>query len=269
MPAPSDPIKYQLWLEKLSLAHKEKAPWNKGIKMPLEFRLKMGKLSKEFWADPNNKAKILERNFKISESKKGDKNPMKRLEVRLKASLKMKGRLMGNANPSKRTEKKLKNSKKLLGYNFSIESRKKISSTLTGKMAGASNPFFGKSHTPENKEKSRRRAINMIASGLLSNRRTQIELKIKAELERRSLHFQEQVPLENITVVDFYLPDNRIVIYCDGDYWHKGEWAKKYNIPRKDKWQTKVLENRGYKVYRFSEAAILDSPASCVNSIPL
>ena len=107
----------------------------------------------------------------------------------------------------------------------------------------------------------------MITSGLLSSRRTEIEIKIKKSLLESGLMFQEQVPLEEITVVDFYLPKHKIVIYCDGDYWHKGEWAKKHNVIRKDNWQNKVLESRGYKVFRFSEIDINISPEKCIDFV--
>lgn len=267
MPAPRNPIKRQIWLNKLSMAHKGKPTWNKGIKMPIDFRLKMGELSKEFWTNPENREKIILRNLKISESKIGDKNPMKRPEVAAKVSIKKMGKLMGNLNPSRRVEVRAKISEALTGHTFSPEIRQKISKTLTGKLVGKLNPFYGKKHTAENIEKSRIRAINMITSGLLSNRRTAIEVRIKEALLKTSLRFNEQTPLEGITVVDFYLPEYSVVIYCDGDYWHKGEWAKKHHVIRKDNWQTKVLESRGYKVFRFGETDINSSAEKCIDLV--
>lgn len=267
MPAPTDPIKRQIWLKKLSLAHKGQTTWNKGIKMPAEFRLKMGRLSKEFWTNPENKEKILMRNFKVALSKLGNKNPMKRPEVVAKRSFKMIGKLVGDLNPSRNPEVRAKISKALKGHTFSEETKNKISHTLEGKMVGILNPFYGKHHTAENKEKSRARAINMITSGLLSKRRTGIELKIGKVLSEVNLKFNEQFPLEGITVVDFYLSEYKIVIYCDGDFWHKGEWAKRHDVIRKDNWQNKVLESRGYKVFRFSETDIDTSPEKCMNLV--
>lgn len=267
MPAPADPTKREIWLKKLSVAHKGCTPWNKGIKMPLEFRLKMGELSKKFWKDPANIEKIRFRNAKVAISKLGDKNPMKRPGVRLKASMSMKGRLTGDLNPSRKPDVREKISKALIGHTFSLETRNKISKTLEGKMIGELNPFFGKHHTPEVRERSRLRAINMVASGLLSNRRTTIELRIRKELEKINLEFEEQAPLEEVTVVDFYLPNHRVVIYCDGDYWHKGEWAKKHRVINKDNWQTKILENSGYKVFRFSETEINNSADKCITLV--
>ena len=267
MPAPIDPIKRQIWLKKLSLVHRGRTTWNKGIKMPTEFRLKMGKLSKGFWTNPMNKEKIILRNIKVGNSKKGDRNPMKRAEVVAKRSLKMIGKLVGDKNPAKNPDVRKKIQLKLLGHKVAENTRTKISKSLEGKMVGELNPFYGKHHTQANKVKSRTRAINMITSGLLSKRRTGIELKIGKALSESNLKFNEQYPLEGITVVDFYLPEYRVVIYCDGDYWHKGKWAEKHGVIRKDNWQNRVLEKGGYKVFRFSEIDINISPEKCVDLI--
>ena len=268
MPAPKDSIKKQIWLSNLSRSHRGKTPWNKGRRMPDSFCEKMRTLSLKFWYDPVYKQRVQERNKKVSISKIGDRNPMKRPDLRLKASIRMKERkLIGDLNPSRGAEVRAKISRALQGHTFSPEVREKIRKTLTGKLVGELNPFYGKHHTNKVKEKSRIRAINMIASGLLSNRRTTIELKIRKELMQTGFKFDEQFPLEEITVADFYLPEYGIVIYCDGDYWHKGEWAKKYNVTRKDNWQTKVLESRGYKVFRFNETEINIAPEKCINLV--
>ncbi|KKS25901.1 MAG: hypothetical protein UU84_C0032G0010 [Candidatus Yanofskybacteria bacterium GW2011_GWC2_41_9] len=235
--------------------------------MPLSFRKKVGKNSKMWWQNQENKEKILTRNRKISLSKMGDKNPMKRLEVAKKVSLYMTERMLSDKNPMYNSEARAKVSSKLMGHEVSRDVREKISRNLVGKLVGYKNPFWGRHHTKEVKMKSRIRAINMITSGLLSSRRTEIEIKIKKALLESGLIFQEQMPLEEITVVDFYLPKYKIVIYCDGDYWHKGEWAKKHNVIRKDNWQNKILESGGYKVFRFSETDINTSPEKCINLV--
>ena len=59
-----------------------------------------------------------------------------------------------------------------------------------------------------------------------------IELIIKNMLKINKIKFKQQVPLENIAIVDFLLPDKRI-IQCDGDYWHGLKKAKgKGFLPR-------------------------------------
>lgn len=267
MPAPKGLDKYRIWKERLSLAHRGKPALNKGKKMSDDFKIKMSGISRKFWADPKNQIKIKIRNNKISLSKIGDRNPMKRPEVALKASLSMRGRLMGDKNHSKKSEVRAKISKALNGHLVSEEIRQKISKNLEGKMVGKLNPFYGKQHTQEVKDKSRARAISMMVSGAFSNKRTGIEVKMSSILVKTGLNFMEQVPLEKITIVDFYLPEYRLVIYCDGDFWHRSKWAEKQNVFKRDNLQTKVLESRGYKVFRFSESEINYSIDNCLNSV--
>lgn len=54
------------------------------------------------------------------------------------------------------------------------------------------------------------------------------------------------------TVVDFLVEPN-IIIYCDGDYWHRGFMKR-----RKDQLQKKALEAMGYRVYRISGSRLKD-----------
>lgn len=267
MPAPIDPQKKEIWKQRLSISHKGAITWNKGLKMSDDFRSKVSKNSLAFWNNPANAQKIKLRNLKVSAGKMGDKNPMKRLELRRKQSEWMKGRFVGDKNPSKKPGVRLKISKALKGHGFSTETRNKISQTLNGKLVGEKNPFYGRHHTEEVREKSRLRAISQITSGSLRNRRTSIELKILEELKVRGLEFIEQHPLENITVVDFYLPKYNIVLYCDGSFWHKGKWAIRNNTLEKDLRQKLILESCGYKVFRFDEEKINQSAVECVNEV--
>lgn len=95
-----------------------------------------------------------------------------------------------------------------------------------------------------------------------SNKDTGIELKIEAELQRRNINYQKQVPLCKIARVDFYLPEYRIVIQCDGDYWHN-----KPGIPERDERQDKVLTFNGFNIFRFWEHEINESPKKCIDKI--
>ncbi len=54
----------------------------------------------------------------------------------------------------------------------------------------------------------------------------------------------------------------RIVVECDGEYWHGSPEAKKRDAKR-----DRYLTSRGYRVMRFPEAAILADVAACVQSI--
>lgn len=91
---------------------------------------------------------------------------------------------------------------------------------------------------------------------------TKIELKMEAELQRRGINYQKQVPLCKIARVDFYLPEYRMIIQCDGDYWHNLQKVKERSIK-----QDKVLTFNGFNVYRFWEHEIKKSVESCVDKL--
>lgn len=101
---------------------------------------------------------------------------------------------------------------------------------------------------------------------------TKIEIKIENELIKRGIYYQKQVPLCKIALVDFYLPEHRIVIQADGCYWHncpihgRGEIK---NCSEKDKRQDSVLTFNGFNVYRFWEHEINESVESCIDKLNL
>jgi len=267
MPAPKDLIKKEIWKERLSESHKGLIPWNKGKHYSEETRRKIGRISKERWSNPEYRKKMEIRNKKLSERMKGEGNPMRKIEVRKKVSRKMRGKLVGNLNPAKKLKARKKISRTLKGHIVSPKVREKIAKSLIGRYVGEFNPFYGKHHTKKVKEKNRIRAIKQLISGELRNRSTSIELKIENELKKKNIFYKRQFPLLNKTVVDFYLPQYRIVIYCDGIFWHNSEWAIKQGVREKDRKQTKILTANDYKVFRLPEIKINNSPKKCVDKI--
>ena len=101
---------------------------------------------------------------------------------------------------------------------------------------------------------------------------TSIELKVEAELQKKQIKYKKQKSLNNVGIVDFYLPKYKIVIECDGCYWHncpthgKGEVK---NCSKKDRRKDSVLITNGYKIYRFWEHEINKSPERCINTLGL
>jgi len=87
---------------------------------------------------------------------------------------------------------------------------------------------------------------------------TSIEILIEQELIKNKIPYMKQVPIEGIALVDFLLP-NKIIIQCDGDYWHSKEINKGRDIS-----QDVVLNFNGYKVYRFWEHEIKKSAGKCI-----
>lgn len=93
-------------------------------------------------------------------------------------------------------------------------------------------------------------------------RETAIEALMYAELERRNVPFTKQQIVDGLWYVDALVPGAKIAIECDGEYWHALPDAKKRD-PKKDAY----LKSRGYRVFRFPEAAIHADVGACVDRI--
>lgn len=94
------------------------------------------------------------------------------------------------------------------------------------------------------------------------NKATNIERIMESALQARGMTYGTQVPLCAVTVADFYLPDSRTAIFCDGDYWH----SLPEHIDR-DGRQTATLEAAGYTVHRFLGSAILADVDACLTAV--
>lgn len=161
---------------------------------------------------------------------------------------------------------------------YTEETRKKQRESKIGEK----NPMFGKkltqkqiddlkvySKSPESRQKKREWSI---ANPNRKFKETSIEIKVETELKRRGIVYEKQVPLCKIAIVDFYLPGYRMVIQCDGCYWHNCPTCKRSDIKgatEKDKRQDLVLTFNGFNVYRFWEHEINKSVEECINRINL
>jgi len=98
----------------------------------------------------------------------------------------------------------------------------------------------------------------------MSTKNTSIELKVEEILKRLGIKYESQKVIpEGRTVSDFYIPEQRLVIYADGKFWHKSEWAKRKGVFKKDATQDLLLGLNGYQVLRLGEDEINDSPHNC------
>lgn len=89
-------------------------------------------------------------------------------------------------------------------------------------------------------------------------RNTSIELKMQHILDVNGYQFETHKSLCNICQPDIVFPGEKIIIQCDGDYWH--------NYPdgtEKDRKQDKILTENGWKVIRFWEHEINDNIEDC------
>lgn len=99
------------------------------------------------------------------------------------------------------------------------------------------------------------KACHRIAANKNMNQKsTSIELKVEDYLIQLGIKYESQKVIpEGRTISDFYIPEQRLVIYADGHYWHSLPGAK-----NKDCRQDFLLGMNGYKVLRLSENKIND-----------
>jgi very-short-patch-repair endonuclease len=164
----------------------------------------------------------------------------KKLQISLKGNQNTLGKHWKIKNTSKMSEAKK-------GKRYALGKHWKVYDTSNMKGHYAENQGFQKGH-------------KLFVSRIFKN--TGIELKVETELHRRNIKYQKQVPLCNIAIVDFYLPEYRIIIQCDGDYWHTRPGAKE-----RDNKQDNVLVFNGFNVYRFWEHEINESVEKCINNV--
>jgi very-short-patch-repair endonuclease len=103
-----------------------------------------------------------------------------------------------------------------------------------------------------------RACVGAYASQQQDGRRSSIELMVEEELGRRSVSFVAQKKMAHF-LCDFYVPERRLVIECDGDYWHSMPKVAARDV-RKDNW----LKSHGQKIVRLSEAEIRADCAAAV-----
>ena len=89
-------------------------------------------------------------------------------------------------------------------------------------------------------------------------RETTIESMVYQELEQRNVPFARRQVVDGLYEVDAIIMGARIVIECDGEYWHSLPGR-----PEKDAKRDRYLESRGYLVLRFTESEIKHDVESC------
>jgi len=154
----------------------------------------------------------------------------------------------------------------MFGTHRSESTKEKISLSHMGKPSG----MKGRKHSVETKKKM---SIIRISRPNKIFKNTLIEIKIEDELKRRNIKYIPQHPLCNIAIVDFYVPKYRMVIQCDGCYYHGCVVHYKNQLPwmkdkkNRTKNQDEILVSRGYKVYHLWEHDINKSSEKCIDKI--
>ena len=104
-------------------------------------------------------------------------------------------------------------------------------------------------------------ALRRGKSGPAVQKATNIENQFRYALLRKGLDFIEQANIGPWSC-DFLLPDHKIVIEADGEYWH--------SIPKtimKDRRKDLWLRSKGYSVLHFEGKRISADPDGCISKV--
>jgi DNA mismatch endonuclease, patch repair protein len=121
------------------------------------------------------------------------------------------------------------------------------------------------------------------ATGASRKTGTLCEVKVRSLLWRAGARFRKDVP-SLPGRPDIVFPRARLVVFCDGDFWHGKDWcSRRRKLARginatywvgkieanraRDRLQTAQLEACGWTVLRFWESAIHAAPAAVVHDI--
>jgi len=99
---------------------------------------------------------------------------------------------------------------------------------------------------------------------ILPKKDTSIERLIGAELKNQQMPAQKHLGVEGICIPDFTFSEEKIAVFCDGDYWHR-----RPDVSEKDERVNKKLRERGWLVLRFWERDIKNNPAQITQQIIL
>lgn len=168
---------------------------------------------------------------------------------------------------------------------YQIPKRKKYDKINS--LKGRNHSQFGKSweevrgRDKANKDKlnlskiAKENILKRISNNEIPFKDTKIELLMEKELIKRNILFEKQFIVDKKFVCDFAIPNFKIIIECDGDYWHgnpKIYAENKLNETQKkkinfDKYKNMYLNSKGWKVFRFYETDILRNVENCVEQI--
>lgn len=90
---------------------------------------------------------------------------------------------------------------------------------------------------------------------------TDIERKIWALLKDLGIKFKANIKV-GLLVPDVVIEHSRLIVECDGDYWHSSLESK-----RRSKWRDKQLKQLGYKVLHLWGSEITKNLESCKRKI--
>lgn len=92
--------------------------------------------------------------------------------------------------------------------------------------------------------------------------KTDIEIIMEEALLKNNIDFVQQYPIrcKYGYIADFYLPECKLIIECDGEKFHK-------EGNNRDKKRDIILKNKGYIILRFKGEEIKNNIQDCINKI--
>ena len=170
---------------------------------------------------------------KMSRNNQGNKNPRYGIKMTENQREKIRKANLGNTW------------EKLYGEE-EAEKRKKEKSI---KMRGEGNHFYGKKHKEETRKKISlaRQKQNFPLDD------TKIEKKIQRYLISKNIDFikHKHINIKHGYNCDIFIPSLKLVIECDGNYWHNYPYGNEIDVIR-----NKEMRNKGMKVIRLWENEI-------------
>lgn len=155
------------------------------------------------------------------------------------------------------------------GREHTDESKKKMSEVRKIIFLGENNPFYGKHHTEESKDKIRAGNAEFRSNNPLVLP-TKPEQAIHAELSKLNLNFQTEYLINQKFCVDVFIPDHNLIIFIDGCYWHACPTHYPNNKkPNSDNARVPYLTKCGYKVEILWEHDIKSNPEELIRNICL
>ncbi len=111
----------------------------------------------------------------------------------------------------------------------------------------------------------------------IRSKNTECELRLRSSLRTLGLRNYRLHSRRVLGTPDIVFPRQRIVVFCDSDFWHgkksipvtnRAYWEKKLlrNMQR-DHYVNRELKKQGWRVLRFSESEILRNSNRCANKV--
>jgi very-short-patch-repair endonuclease len=119
------------------------------------------------------------------------------------------------------------------------------------------------SPSEETKDRLRKAAIRQLMSGT-QKQDTSIEIKMRDALDGEGIPHEHPFPFAGKFLCDFGIPEKKIVIECDGDYWHNRE-----DIKKRDASKNGYIKKCGWTMLRFWEHEINGNVGACLDKVRL